>query len=508
MKVLLATGMVAEENAVQKYLIDSWRCYDLETLLEIADQPQSVIQFEAAVISPLIGNSSELIKVIKNLIGRGIRVVFLPGDEKHPEARGWVDRLVPMGVRDYVYNKVTPEKIFDKVMNPAVNTDLVKQPLIRSLLNRSKTQTEESKTTDAVQEQASSPGVVELGQIHPPVASVPGYLRVRPLEKTEPDGFAFEVDHGLGLELVKELKRQGTLVSIPIVGQTTDQPIKLLDTKAPQAEDYLTEDFFEEWLGGKRGKALRFFLTTTETSKLKDPEKGPVCQGNDYVVVSVNSRETPVSRITNNDLTGMGRHVILVSPWQQNAGVTEISLSLSRALKLALVDANTDRPGVSRAMEIPENQRWQYDWRTYGEKAVVWENERPLIMLDPSLDTPPPVGMIDRMRAIGEGTGRVIWDFGGDPGNPYIQELLRHNATILIIIDVSQQVGDLQELMKSLIGCNWSLVLNKVISDREIQEAERITGARAVVSFPLLRRTSDYDAWSDAEKSLCKMITG
>lgn len=56
------------------------------------------------------------------------------------------------------------------------------------------------------------------------------------------------------------------------------------------------------------------------------------------------------------------------SPWLEGAGVTTVAVHIAEILnkkhRVALIDADTENPGVAAALGLPLDQMWQYDWRT------------------------------------------------------------------------------------------------------------------------------------------------
>lgn len=117
--ILLATGIsLIEEELVRQ--IEAKRCYNRDILLDIARE----LKPETVVLSPYLPGEGDLVSIILSLRGLGKRVIFLPGDPRQQDARGWMIKLIPYGVYDYVYDPVTTHSVIARIQIPATLGDI------------------------------------------------------------------------------------------------------------------------------------------------------------------------------------------------------------------------------------------------------------------------------------------------------------------------------------------------------------------------------------------------
>lgn len=117
--ILLATGIsLIEEELVRQ--IEAKRCYNRDILLDIARE----LKPETVVLSPHLPGEGDLVSIILSLRGLGKRVIFLPGDPRQQDARGWMIKLIPYGVYDYVYDPVTTHSVIARIQIPATLGDI------------------------------------------------------------------------------------------------------------------------------------------------------------------------------------------------------------------------------------------------------------------------------------------------------------------------------------------------------------------------------------------------
>lgn len=117
--ILLATGISAIEEELLRQ-IEAQRCYNRDILLDIARE----LKPETVVLSPYLPGEGDLVSIILSLRGLGKRVIFLPGDPRQQDARGWMIKLIPYGVYDYVYDPVTTHSVIARIQIPATLGDI------------------------------------------------------------------------------------------------------------------------------------------------------------------------------------------------------------------------------------------------------------------------------------------------------------------------------------------------------------------------------------------------
>ncbi|ABO49472.1 hypothetical protein Dred_0936 [Desulforamulus reducens MI-1] len=125
MRILLATSITELDDSLKiifrKNGIETiGDCYSVEVLVKVAQE----LGVNTVITTSLMGDHGLLLKAIKSLKENGIRVIILPGDIDNEETRKFVVELVPYGVYDFVFDDITPEKVLDSLMNPAVLGDV------------------------------------------------------------------------------------------------------------------------------------------------------------------------------------------------------------------------------------------------------------------------------------------------------------------------------------------------------------------------------------------------
>lgn len=75
---------------------------------------------EAVVVSPHIADYKDLMEdVIIPLRRKNIRVIFLPGAPHGNDTRAWIEKMVPWGVYDYVYDPIRASDISYRIEHPS-----------------------------------------------------------------------------------------------------------------------------------------------------------------------------------------------------------------------------------------------------------------------------------------------------------------------------------------------------------------------------------------------------
>lgn len=126
-KVLLATGVEDVDKSIAEYLQKNpdlgvqivGETYFREAVDTIPGN------YDVVVISEELPGSADFVdETIYKLRMHGARVVLLVGDEGTENAEKLIEKTVPLGVYDYLYNPVCIEKLIDKILNPSTLADV------------------------------------------------------------------------------------------------------------------------------------------------------------------------------------------------------------------------------------------------------------------------------------------------------------------------------------------------------------------------------------------------
>jgi DNA-binding NarL/FixJ family response regulator len=121
MRVLLATGLekLDQELSValrEKRIEIAGICPYREALVQDAEA-QNV---DTVILSPVLPGTIDIITdVILQLRARDIRVLLLAGKTEDEKTKDIAARAVVYGVYDIIYDPVTPEKVIERLLNPA-----------------------------------------------------------------------------------------------------------------------------------------------------------------------------------------------------------------------------------------------------------------------------------------------------------------------------------------------------------------------------------------------------
>ncbi|SFH34310.1 hypothetical protein SAMN05660649_04825 [Desulfotomaculum arcticum] len=127
MKVLVATGIekldehllrLMPENDIEAY----GQCFHRSVLHKVINESG----IDTLVISPALSGENDLIALIRSVREKGIRVIVLPGSPFLPQTLELVKALVPYGIYDFVYDKVSPKDVIDRLKNPGNLGDVAK----------------------------------------------------------------------------------------------------------------------------------------------------------------------------------------------------------------------------------------------------------------------------------------------------------------------------------------------------------------------------------------------
>lgn len=134
-KVLLATGVEKLDKCVSDYVKQEHSC-DIEivdTVYYRKGITELKCDYDAVIISEEIpGEQENFISIVYAVRELGKRVIVLAGDEDAPESQELEEKLIPLGVYDYIYNQVTLYKIIDKVLRPSTPAEAKGYKLIMS----------------------------------------------------------------------------------------------------------------------------------------------------------------------------------------------------------------------------------------------------------------------------------------------------------------------------------------------------------------------------------------
>ena len=127
MKVLIATGIEKLDNDLLKALLDksigvAGNCCHRSVIEKIIEETGANV----LIISPALSGDNDMVALIRHIRERGLRVVVLPGSPSRPETKEIVKELVPLGIYDFVYDKVTINLIIDKLLTPGTLGDIPK----------------------------------------------------------------------------------------------------------------------------------------------------------------------------------------------------------------------------------------------------------------------------------------------------------------------------------------------------------------------------------------------
>lgn len=129
MRILLSTGIEKLENQLEKFITDKdisivGRCYNKDVLLSVLNQ----LGADTVVLSiNLVGSGDIYNSLIRPLRDMGIRVILLPGSNELKETGEVIKNVLPMGIYDFVYDPVNPEKIIHRILNPGKLGDIPRE---------------------------------------------------------------------------------------------------------------------------------------------------------------------------------------------------------------------------------------------------------------------------------------------------------------------------------------------------------------------------------------------
>ena len=126
-KALLATGHPSVDREIKlllsRYGLDiAGECYDRRVIGRVTKELAPGL----AVISPYLGGEGDLTAIIRSMREMGVRVVVLPGDLKAEATRVMVRELIPLGVYDFVFDRVTAPEVIERLRTPARLGDISK----------------------------------------------------------------------------------------------------------------------------------------------------------------------------------------------------------------------------------------------------------------------------------------------------------------------------------------------------------------------------------------------
>ena len=127
MRLLVATGIEKLDNDLLKALPEK----DIKTVGNCCHQSviEKVIEetcSDHVLISPALYGETDIVTLIRRIRERGLRVIVLPGSPSRPETKELIKELVPLGIYDFVYDKVTIDAIVDKLLKPGTLGDIPK----------------------------------------------------------------------------------------------------------------------------------------------------------------------------------------------------------------------------------------------------------------------------------------------------------------------------------------------------------------------------------------------
>ena len=142
MRLVLATGLEELEKETVR-LIEADQelagtivahCYHNTPLIDVVKRNNA----DTVVFSTLLNGDHDIVRQVRVLRGSKVRVVVMPGDLHLADTREIVVNLFPYGVYDYVYDPVTPEKLIQRLKNPAgideVPRDFIDEAMARQTL--------------------------------------------------------------------------------------------------------------------------------------------------------------------------------------------------------------------------------------------------------------------------------------------------------------------------------------------------------------------------------------
>lgn len=127
MKVLVATGIEKLNEDLLKMLQannieNSGQCFHRSVLQKVINETGA----NTLVISPALSGDNDLVSIIRSIRKKGTRVIVLPGSPSLPQTLDLVKALVPYGIYDFVYDKVKPQDVIDRLKNPGNLGDVAK----------------------------------------------------------------------------------------------------------------------------------------------------------------------------------------------------------------------------------------------------------------------------------------------------------------------------------------------------------------------------------------------
>ncbi|MBM7854957.1 chemotaxis response regulator CheB [Desulfohalotomaculum tongense] len=128
MKVLIATGIEKLDNDLSRMLPEN----NIETVgtsyhRSIVNKMIKETGADTVIISPALSGDDDIVELIRTMREKGIRVVALPGDLSLMKAQELIEKLVPYGVYDFVYDPVRPVVIIEKLLRPGKLGDIPKE---------------------------------------------------------------------------------------------------------------------------------------------------------------------------------------------------------------------------------------------------------------------------------------------------------------------------------------------------------------------------------------------
>lgn len=129
MRVLIATGVEEIDKSISAELIKrkidvAGECYYREALLSLAQERRADI----VIVSQHLPGEKEMIEVIKDLRMAGLRLILLPGRRDDESSLRLAGRAAALGVYDMIWDPVVPEKVAERVLNPATLAEAGVEP--------------------------------------------------------------------------------------------------------------------------------------------------------------------------------------------------------------------------------------------------------------------------------------------------------------------------------------------------------------------------------------------
>ncbi len=129
MRVVTATGIGEIDAEIASELKKNGievvgECYYREALLSLAQERRADI----VIVSQHLPGEKEMIEVIKDLRMAGLRLILLPGRRDDESSLRLAGRAAALGVYDMIWDPVVPEKVAERVLNPATLAEAGVEP--------------------------------------------------------------------------------------------------------------------------------------------------------------------------------------------------------------------------------------------------------------------------------------------------------------------------------------------------------------------------------------------